>query len=152
MTRQVIEGMRARKLRPRHQHLVHQRPEGPDGPGQLFGRQGRRLLGFTKALAQEGAAQGHHRQRHRPGYIDTEMVKAVPKEVLESQDHAARSLSAASARRKRSRAASSFLAADEAGFITGLHRRQRRPVHGVSVSHGRTVVRPPCRAIAAFTL
>ena len=42
MTRQVIEGMRERELRPDHQHLLDQRPEGPDRPDQLFRRQGRR--------------------------------------------------------------------------------------------------------------
>ena len=30
------------RFRPHHQHLVGQRPEGPDGPGQLFRRQGGR--------------------------------------------------------------------------------------------------------------
>ena len=42
MCRPVIEGMRDAQVRPHHQHLVDQRPEGPDGPDQLFGRQGRR--------------------------------------------------------------------------------------------------------------
>jgi acetoacetyl-CoA reductase len=40
-------------------------------------------LGFTKALAQENARGGITVNAICPGYIATEMVKAVPKEVLE---------------------------------------------------------------------
>ena len=39
--------------------------------------------GFTKALAFEGAAKGITVNTIAPGYIATEMVAAVPKEVLE---------------------------------------------------------------------
>ena len=42
------------------------------------------IHGFTKALAQEGAGQGDHRERDsRRAYIDTDMVRAVPEKVLE---------------------------------------------------------------------
>ncbi|HYM99229.1 MAG TPA: SDR family NAD(P)-dependent oxidoreductase, partial [Aestuariivirgaceae bacterium] len=40
-------------------------------------------LGFTKALAQENAKKGITVNAICPGYIGTEMVRAVPKEVLE---------------------------------------------------------------------
>ena len=60
MTRPVIEGMRARKLRAHHQHLLDQRPQGPDGPGQLFGRQG------GHARLHQGAGPGRRRARASP--------------------------------------------------------------------------------------
>ena len=53
------------QVRPHHQHLLDQRPEGADGPGELLGRQGGR------ARLHQGAGAGkrqerHHRQRHLP--------------------------------------------------------------------------------------
>ena len=42
------------------------------------------LIGFTKAIAQENAKKGITANCVAPGYIDTEMVHAVPEKVLES--------------------------------------------------------------------
>ena len=75
------------------------------------------IHGFTKALAQEGAAKGVTVNAIAPGYIDTDMVSAVPANVLEKivaripvgrlgkADEIARGVL--------------FLVADDAGFITG---------------------------------
>jgi acetoacetyl-CoA reductase len=75
------------------------------------------IHGFTKALAQEGAAKGITVNAIAPGYIDTDMVRAVPEKVLEKiisgipvgrlghADEIARGVL--------------FLVADEAGFVTG---------------------------------
>jgi len=40
------------------------------------------IHGFTKALAKEGAAKGITVNAIAPGYVDTDMVRAVPEEVL----------------------------------------------------------------------
>jgi len=75
------------------------------------------IHGFTKALAQEGARAGVTVNAIAPGYIDTDMVAAVPAEVLGKiiakipvnrlgkADEIARGVS--------------FLVADDAGFVTG---------------------------------
>jgi acetoacetyl-CoA reductase len=75
------------------------------------------IHGFTKALAQEGAAKNITVNAIAPGYVDTDMVRAVPPVVLEKiiaripvgrlgrADDIARGVV--------------FLVADEADFITG---------------------------------
>ena len=75
-------------------------------------------IGFTKALALENANKGVTVNAICPGYIATEMVMAVPKDVLEKSI-----LPQIPARRlgKPEEIAHCvvFLASDEAGFITG---------------------------------
>ncbi len=74
-------------------------------------------LGFTKALAQEGARAGITVNAVCPGYIATDMVMAVPEKVRESiigQIPVGRLGEAAEIAR-----CVVFLASDDAGFITG---------------------------------
>jgi len=74
-------------------------------------------LGFTKALAQEGARAGITVNAICPGYIATDMVMAVPEKVREAiiaQIPVGRLGEAAEVAR-----CVVFLASDEAGFITG---------------------------------
>ena len=75
------------------------------------------IHGFTKALAQEGAAKGITVNAIAPGYIDTEMVKAVPANVLEKI--VAKIPVGRLGHAEEIARAVVFLAADEAGFITG---------------------------------
>jgi len=75
------------------------------------------IHGFTKALAQEAAAKGVTVNAVAPGYVDTDMVRAVPEKVLDKiisripvgrlgkPEDIARTVL--------------FLVADQADFITG---------------------------------
>ena len=116
MCRAVIEGMRARSFG----RIVN--------IGSINGQAGQYgqvnyaaaksgIHGFTKALAQEGAKAGITVNAIAPGYIDTDMVRAVPPNVLEKivakipvgrlghAEEIARGVL--------------FLVSDEAGFLTG---------------------------------
>lgn len=114
--RAVIDGMRARKFG----RVVN--------IGSINGQAGQYgqvnyaaaksgIHGFTKALAQEGARNNITVNAIAPGYIDTDMVRSVPPNVLEKivakipvgrlghADEIARGVV--------------FLVSDDAGFITG---------------------------------
>jgi acetoacetyl-CoA reductase len=117
MTRHVIESMRERKFG----RIVNiSSINGQKGQmGQVnYSAAKAGEIGFTKALAQEGARAGITVNAICPGYINTEMVQAVPVDVLEKSilplipvgrlgepDEIARCVV--------------FLASEEAGFITG---------------------------------
>ena len=75
-------------------------------------------LGFTKALAQESARSGITVNAICPGYIDTEMVQAVPKDVLEKNILPQIPLGRLGEPEEIARCVV-FLASDDAGFITG---------------------------------
>jgi acetoacetyl-CoA reductase len=75
-------------------------------------------IGFVKSLAQEGAAKGITVNAIAPGYIGTEMVLAVPKEVLEKRILPLIPVGRLGEPREIARCVL-FLASDEAGFITG---------------------------------
>jgi len=73
--------------------------------------------GFTKALAQEGARFGITVNAVAPGYVDTEMVRAVPAEVLEKI--VARIPIGRLGHAEDIARGVVFLTADDADFITG---------------------------------
>jgi acetoacetyl-CoA reductase len=75
------------------------------------------IHGFTKALAQEGAARGVTVNAIAPGYVDTEMVRAVPPEVLAKI--IARIPAGRLGRAEDIARGVLFLTADKADFITG---------------------------------
>src|ERR1041384_2312734 len=82
MCRPVIEGMRSRKFG----RIIN--ISSINGQKGQFGQTNYSAakageIGFTKALALEGARNGITVNAICPGYINTEMVKAVPKDVLE---------------------------------------------------------------------
>ena len=116
MTRQVIEGMRDRCW---GRIINISSINGQKGQmGQTnYSAAKAGLIGFTKALAQESAKRGITVNCIAPGYIDTEMVKAVPEQVLAAivagipvgrLGHA-----------EEIAAGVAFLAREDAGFITG---------------------------------
>jgi acetoacetyl-CoA reductase len=75
------------------------------------------IHGFTKALAQEGASKGITVNAIAPGYIDTEMVRAVPANVLEKI--VARIPVGRLGHAEEIARGVLFLIAEDAGFITG---------------------------------
>jgi len=116
MTRNVIESMRERNF---GRIINISSINGQKGQmGQTnYSAAKAGVIGFTKALAQENAKKGITVNAIAPGYIDTEMVSAVPKNVLDQiiagipvgrlgmADEIARCVA--------------FLASEDAGFVTG---------------------------------
>jgi acetoacetyl-CoA reductase len=117
VTRPVIDGMRNRGF---GRIILISSINGQKGQmGQAnYSAAKAGVIGFAKALAQENANKGVTVNVIAPGYIGTEMVQAVPQEVLKTKilplipvgrlgevDEIARTVV--------------FLAGDDAGFITG---------------------------------
>lgn len=75
------------------------------------------IHGFTKALAQEGAKAGVTVNAIAPGYIDTDMVAAVPEPVLEKI--VAKIPVGRLGQANEIARAVSFLCSEDAGFVTG---------------------------------
>jgi acetoacetyl-CoA reductase len=75
------------------------------------------IHGFTKALAQEGARFGITVNAVAPGYVDTDMVRAVPEDVL--QKIIARIPMGRLGRAQDIARGVVFLTADDGDFITG---------------------------------
>lgn len=104
------------QFRPHRQYRLHQRAGRPVRPVNYAAAKSG-IHGFTKALAQEGAAKGITVNAIAPGYIDTEMVRAVPPNVLEKI--VARVPVGRLGRASEIARGVLFLVADEAGFVTG---------------------------------
>jgi NAD(P)-dependent dehydrogenase (short-subunit alcohol dehydrogenase family) len=117
MTRQVIEGMRARKF---GRVINISSINGQKGQfGQVnYSAAKAGDIGFTKALALENAKGGITVNAICRGYINTEMVQAVPKEVLEKSILPLIPVNRLGEPEEIARAVV-FLAAEDAGFITG---------------------------------
>jgi len=75
------------------------------------------IHGFTKALAQEGAKAGITVNAIAPGYIDTDMVAAVPPEVL--QKIVAKIPVGRLGQANEIARGVAFLCSDDGGFVTG---------------------------------
>lgn len=116
MTRPVIEGMRERGF---GRIINISSINGQKGQvGQVnYSAAKAGMIGFTKALAQESAAKGVTVNVVAPGYIDTDMVAAVPEEVLKKI--IATIPTGRLGKAEEIAAMVSFLASEQASFITG---------------------------------
>ncbi len=117
MTRPVIEGMRDRGF---GRIINISSLNGQKGQAGQTNYSAAKAgdLGFTKALAQECATKGVTVNAICPGYIATEMVMAVPKEVLEKAIIPQIGVRRLGQPEEIARCVT-FLASDDAGFITG---------------------------------
>ncbi|HXP29815.1 MAG TPA: acetoacetyl-CoA reductase [Stellaceae bacterium] len=116
MCRQVFEGMRERRFG----RIVN--IGSVNGQAGQYGQANYAaaksgIHGFTKALAQEGASRSVTVNAIAPGYIDTEMVRAVPANVLEKI--IARIPIGRLGHAEEIARGVLFLVSDEGGFITG---------------------------------
>jgi acetoacetyl-CoA reductase len=117
MCRPVIEGMRSRKFG----RIIN--ISSINGQKGQFGQTNYSAakageLGFTKALAQESARNGITVNAICPGYIATDMVKAMPKDVLEKNILPLIPIGRLGEPEEIARCVV-FLASDDAGLLTG---------------------------------
>ncbi len=116
-TRPVIDGMRNRGF---GRIVIISSINGQKGQmGQTnYSAAKAGVIGFAKALAQENANKGVTVNVIAPGYIATEMVQAVPEEVLKTKILPLIPVGRLGEAEEIARSVL-FLAADEGGFITG---------------------------------
>ena len=117
MTRQVWEGMRERKFGRVINISSINGQKGQFGQANYSAAKAGEI-GFSKALALEGARAGITVNAICPGYINTEMVQAVPKDVLEKSILPLIPIGRLGEPEEIARCVV-FLASDEAGLITG---------------------------------
>ena len=117
MSRPVIEGMRERKFgRIINISSINGR-KGQMGQSNYSAAKAG-MHGFTKALAYEGARKGITVNTIAPGYVNTEMLAAMPPEVLEKQIIPLIPVGRLGEAEEIARTVV-FLASDDAGFVTG---------------------------------
>src|SRR5262245_18381256 len=117
MCRPVIEGMRSPKLGRIISISSINGQKGQFGQTNYSAAKAGELR-FTKALAQESARSGITVNAICPGYIATDMVKAMPKDVLETNVLPLLPIGRLGEPEEIARCVV-FLASDEAGLITG---------------------------------
>jgi acetoacetyl-CoA reductase len=117
MTRPVWDGMRTRKFGRVINISSINGQKGQFGQANYSSAKAGDI-GFTKALALEGARAGITVNAICPGYIATEMVMAVPKDVLEKNILPLIPAGRLGEPEEIARCVV-FLASDDAGFITG---------------------------------
>ncbi|MCH8001818.1 MAG: acetoacetyl-CoA reductase [Proteobacteria bacterium] len=117
MTRNVIEGMRARGYGRIVSISSINGQKGQMGQSNYSAAKAG-LIGFTKAVAQENAFKGVTVNAVAPGYIGTEMVRAVPEEVLNTKILPLIPVGRLGEPEEVARCVV-FLASEEAGYITG---------------------------------
>jgi acetoacetyl-CoA reductase len=117
MTRNVIEGMRTRGYGRVVSISSINGQKGQFGQANYSAAKAG-VFGFTKAVAQENAAKGITVNAIAPGYIATEMVRAVPEEVLNTKILPLIPVGRLGEPEEIARCVV-FLAAEDAGFITG---------------------------------
>jgi acetoacetyl-CoA reductase len=117
MTRPVIDGMRARGF---GRVITISSVNGQKGQmGQTnYSAAKAGVIGFSKALAQENATKGITVNVIAPGYVATEMVQAVPEEVLKTKILPQIPIGRLGEAEEIA-AAVVYLASDEAAWITG---------------------------------
>src|SRR3974377_2305042 len=117
MTQQVWEGMRERKFGRIINISSINGQKGQAGQTNYSAAKAGEI-GFTKALAQEGARVGITVNAICPGYIATDMVKAMPQEVLEKNILPQIPIGRLGEPEEIARCVV-FLASDDAGLFTG---------------------------------
>ena len=117
MCRPVIEGMRERNFGRIVNISSINGQKGQMGQANYSAAKAGEI-GFTRALAQENAKKGITVNAICPGYINTEMVQAVPKDVLEKAILPLIPVGRLGEPEEVARCVL-FLAADDASFITG---------------------------------
>ena len=117
MCRNVIEGMRERKFGRIVNISSINGQKGQIGQTNYSAAKAGEI-GFTKALAQENAKVGVTVNAIAPGYINTEMVQAVPKDVLEKSILPQIPIGRLGEPEEIARCVV-FLVSDDAGLITG---------------------------------